>query len=128
MKSNALTIYEFHQNQTKPNFLFTQFLVVSGPSLTHSKKSYFKLLFFTFFFFIVTFDLALMQALPFDSQLTFLKRNVVHGGRAGELQGALLDLCIPVKHVLRLQHPPLVLPAIIVGVGSWADVLILAGV
>lgn len=61
-------------------------------------------------------------------QLTFLKCNMVHRGRAGKLQGALLDLGIPVYHVVCLQHPPLVLPAVVVGVGSWADVLIWAGV
>lgn len=57
-------------------------------------------------------------------QLTLFKCNMVHRGRAGKLQGALLDLGIPLSHMFRLQHPSLGLPAIVVGVGCWADVLI----
>lgn len=59
-----------------------------------------------------------------NMQLTFFKCNVVHGGRVGKLQGALLDLHIPLSNMFCLQHPSLRLPAIVLGVRCMADVLI----
>ena len=58
-------------------------------------------------------------------QLTFFKCDVVHRGRAGELQGAVLDLGIPLSPMFYPQHPSLGVPAIVVGVGCRAHVLIL---
>lgn len=61
-------------------------------------------------------------------QLTFFKCDMVHRGRTAKLQGALVDLGIPLSHMFRLLAPSVGLPAIIVGVRCWADVLIWAGV
>lgn len=56
--------------------------------------------------------------------LTFFKGNVVHRGRAGKLQWTLLDLGIPLSPISCIQHSSLGVPALIVGVGCWADILI----
>lgn len=52
----------------------------------------------------------------------------MHGDRATKLQRTLLDLGLPLSLLSQPLHPPLRVPAVVVGVGCRADVLIRAEV